>query len=102
MGDHEGTAGDRPKRRLGSGIGLSRSRQSLSNRDAVSRAKALTIWICDLAGANSFVMARWSWRFGAAPKGMHQWQIVIRTDLFLPTPTMIAVQVRICAARANR
>ena len=38
-GDHEGTAGDRPKRRLGSGIGLSRSRRPLSNRDAVSRGE---------------------------------------------------------------
>src|SRR5258708_23631185 len=38
-GDHEGTAGDGPKRRLGSGIGLSRSRQPLSNRDAVSRGE---------------------------------------------------------------
>ena len=38
-GDHEGTAGDAPKGRLGSGIGLSRSRQPLSNRDAVSRGE---------------------------------------------------------------
>ena len=36
---NEGTAVDGPKRRLGSGIGLSRSRRPLSNRDAVSRGE---------------------------------------------------------------
>src|SRR5260221_14689821 len=45
----------------------------------------------------SVVMAGWHCPQGDASS---RWLIVIRTDLFLPTPTMIAVQIRMCAARA--
>ena len=39
-------------------------------------------------------MAGWRCPQGDASS---QWLIVIRTDLFLPTPTMIAVQIHICS-----
>ena len=45
----------------------------------------------------SVVMAGWRCPEGDASS---RWLIVIRTDLFLPTPTMIAVQMCMCAARA--
>ena len=47
----------------------------------------------------SVVMA--GWRCPEADASS-RWLIVIRTDLFLPTPTMIAVRIRMCAARAIR
>ena len=47
----------------------------------------------------SVIMAGWRCPQGDASS---RWLIVIRTDLFLPTPTMIAVQIRMCAARAIR
>ena len=61
-----GTAGDGPKRRLGSGIGLSRSRQPLSNRDAVSADEGphngdivRVSGRCQLVCHGSVVMAGW-------------------------------------------
>src|SRR6478672_1502105 len=96
------TAGDGPKRRLGSGIGLSRSRQSLSNRDAVSRGEGPHNGdIVRVSGRGQFVCHGSVVMAGCrCPQGdaSSRWLIVIRTDLFLPTPTMIAVQIRICAA----
>ena len=47
----------------------------------------------------SVVMA--GWRCPEADASS-RWLIVIRTDLFLPTPTMIAARIRMCAARAIR
>ena len=46
----------------------------------------------------SVVMA--GWRCPEADASS-RW-LIVRTDLFLPTPTMIAVQIRMCAARAIR
>ena len=82
--------------------GLSRSRRPLSSRDAVSRGESPHngdcggVWQGPIRLSWLGVMA--GWRCPEADASS-RWLIVIRTDLFLPTPSMIAV---LCAARAIR
>ena len=61
--------------------------------------------IVRVSGRGQFVCRGWvvmtGWRCPEA-NASSRWLIVIRTDLFLPTPTMIAVRIRMCAARAIR
>jgi len=66
---NEGTTGDGPKRRLGS-VAVLGAHSPAEMRQAGAKVLTMGIVGC-LAGANSFVMAGWSWRVGAALKRMH-------------------------------